>query len=328
MKQRLRKLLLQILAVVMMISVGAVNAPVQTSVQASRHYHHRRHYHLRHKRHYRHRSHHYHHTAYYWAHHKKANKPSTKHRVRRTIKKRVTHHKRRVVRRRNAKATTKPTAQQLAYIYRQVKGQMPSMKANGHGAFIVDNNHALLTAKNSMKEFAANTTNKNGTPAVANAFLTKHSRQYKNRQQTGNGRTNWVPLGWHQLTHLSGSYHVAYNRGHLLGYALVGNVAHYNASEANKKNIVTQTAWANQAASATNTGQNYYEGIVRKALDKNKKVRYQVKPVYDKAHHNLVPYGVQIQAKSTDGSVNFNVFVPNVQGNININYRTGKASRR
>ena len=73
-----------------------------------------------------------------------------------------------------------------------------------------------------------------------------------------------------------------------------------------------------------NTGQNYYEGIVRKALDEGKKVRYQVQDVYD--GNNIVPSGAHIQAKSTDGSVNFNVFVPNVQSNIKINYATGVAT--
>lgn len=60
---------------------------------------------------------------------------------------------------------------------------------------------------------------------------------------------------------------------------------------------------------------------MRKALDKGKKVRYQVQDIYD--GNNLVPSGAHIQAKSTDGSVDFNVFVPNVQSNIKINYATG-----
>ena len=105
---------------------------------------------------------------------------------------------------------------------------------------------------------------------------------------------------------------------------MVGGIKGFNASESNPKNIATQTAWANEAGDKDNTGQNYYEGIVRKALHQGKKVRYQVQDVYD--GNNIVPSGAHIQAKSTDGSVNFNVFVPNVQSNIKINYATGVAT--
>ena len=200
-----------------------------------------------------------------------------------------------------------------------------NIKYNGHGAFIVNDNKSTLNANVNVAPYATNEVDKMGRPTVGNAFLNKTCRQYKNRQETGNGASDWKPKGFHQLSGLTYGYSHAYDRGHLLGYALVGGIKGFNASESNPKNIATQTAWANEAGDKDNTGQNYYEGIVRKALDKGKKVRYQVQDVYD--GNNLVPSGAHIQAKSTDGSVDFNVFVPNVQSNIKIDYATGYAQR-
>ena len=205
-----------------------------------------------------------------------------------------------------------------------VKQQLGNnIKYNGHGAFIVNDNKSTLNANVHVAPYATNEVDSMGRPTVGNAFLNKTCRQYKNRQETGNGASDWKPKGFHQLSGLTYGYSHAYDRGHLLGYALVGGIKGFNASESNPKNIATQTAWANEAGDKDNTGQNYYEGIVRKALDKGKKVRYQVQDVYD--GNNIVPSGAHIQAKSTDGTVDFNVFVPNVQSNIKINYATGYA---
>ena len=234
----------------------------------------------------------------------------------------------RVERRYRGSNSGKHISEQLAdsVMTTNVKSQLGSnIKYNGHGAFIVNDNKSTLNAKVNVAPYATNEVDSMGRPTVGNAFLNKTCRQYKNRQETGNGASDWKPKGFHQLSGLTYGYSHAYDRGHLLGYALVGGIKGFNASESNPKNIATQTAWTNEAGDKDNTGQNYYEGIVRKALDKGKKVRYQVQDVYD--GNNIVPSGSHIQAKSTDGSVDFNVFVPNVQSNIKINYATGYAQR-
>jgi len=207
-----------------------------------------------------------------------------------------------------------------------VKSQLKatSIRFNGSGSFILNDDKNSLNANVSSAPYVKlSKQDVEQRPGQANAWLTKAGRQYQNRQETGNAKT-MKPVGWQQLT-IKGRYQVLYNRGHSIGYALAGNIRGFDASEANPQNITTQTSWANQASNgdSQNTGQNYYETLVRQALDANKKVRYQVTPIYDE--DDLVPSGSQIKAKSSDGSLEFNVFVPNVEPGVAIDYATGAA---
>lgn len=199
-----------------------------------------------------------------------------------------------------------------------------SIRFNGTGAFLLNNNQTTLNTKVSSAPYVQlSKIDSLGRAGMVNAWLTKAGRQYQNRTKTGNNRTI-EPVGWHQLQ-LSGRYSTLYNRGHSVGYALAGNIKGFDASEANAQNITAQTAWANQSSNgdAANTGQNYYETLIRRALDANKKVRYRVTPTYD--GNNLVPAGNHLEAKSSDGSLEFNVFIPNVQPGVVIDYATGHA---
>lgn len=136
-------------------------------------------------------------------------------------------------------------------------------------------------------------------------------------------RQTIAPTGWH---YNHGDKQI-YNRGHLIAYSISAGIdqnGNYNpknqsGDQNNPKNLFTQSAYSNQQL------QTIFENKVRKALKANKKVIYQATPIF-KGNEKMAR-GVNLQAISTDGSLNFNVFIFNVQPGYKFNYADGRAKK-
>ena len=184
----------------------------------------------------------------------------------------------------------------------------------------VNNNKSTLNPKawNNEHVVYQDLDNQNRTSKANTAFLSK-----KNLANTASRTRQFVqPTGWHS----NRPGQEIYNRGHLIAYSLSGGInsdGKYTGGQVgdqnNPKNLFTQTAYANQKL------QTIYEGKVRQALEQNKKVIYQATPIF--RGNELMARGINLQAISTDGTLNFNVFIPNKQPGYTFDFNTGKATK-
>ncbi|GEK29638.1 DNA/RNA non-specific endonuclease [Furfurilactobacillus siliginis] len=132
------------------------------------------------------------------------------------------------------------------------------------------------------------------------------------------------PSGWHQKMDQG---QAIINRGHLIAYSLSGGIdqdGHYqpdndSGDQNNPKNLFTQSAFSNQKL------QTIYESKIRTALRQNKHVIFQAQAIF--SGNNLMANGVHLQALSTDGQLNFNVYLHNVQPGYQFDYATGRSKK-
>ncbi|WP_268913409.1 DNA/RNA non-specific endonuclease [Lentilactobacillus sp. SPB1-3] len=130
------------------------------------------------------------------------------------------------------------------------------------------------------------------------------------------------PTAWHQKF-VDGDPII--NRGHLIAYSLSGGInsdgqyTHTNVGDQNNpKNLFTQTAFSNQKI------QTIYEQKVRQALYDHKRVIFYARPIFRGSE--LMARGIHLQAVSTDKSLDFNVYLFNVQPKVQFDYQTGRST--
>lgn len=121
------------------------------------------------------------------------------------------------------------------------------------------------------------------------------------------------PSGWVQAYYEDEDLYL-WNRCHLIAFCLTGQ-------NANEKNLITGTDTFNK------DGMWHFEEIVQDyCIETGNHVLYRVTPWYTGS--NLVADGVQIEAISVENeTIEFNVFVYNVQPGIKIDYTTGESCK-
>ncbi|WP_161877700.1 DNA/RNA non-specific endonuclease [Alkalibacterium sp. MB6] len=121
------------------------------------------------------------------------------------------------------------------------------------------------------------------------------------------------PSGWNQARYANiGSGGWLYNRSHLIGHQMTGND--------DRENLMTGTRWFNMRMLE-------YENWVANYVESTENlVRYRVTPVFE--GNNLVASGAYMEAFSIEDNgegVMFNIYVPNIQPGVEINYANGSS---
>lgn len=119
------------------------------------------------------------------------------------------------------------------------------------------------------------------------------------------------PTGWNQGNYEIVSGNWLYNRSHLIGHQMTG----YDGRE----NLMTGTRQFNAE------GMLPFENFVANVVEEEEmQVRYRVTPLFE--GDNLLSHGIVMEGFSVDDdgeTLTFNVFVPNQQDGIELDYETG-----
>ncbi|GEK89834.1 DNA/RNA non-specific endonuclease [Alkalibacterium putridalgicola] len=123
------------------------------------------------------------------------------------------------------------------------------------------------------------------------------------------------PTGWNQGNYDVVSGNWLYNRSHLIGHQMTG----YDG----KNNLMTGTRQFNVE------GMLPFENFVASVVeDTEMQVRYRVTPLFE--DDNMLAHGIVMEGFSVDDNgetLTFNVFVPNQQDGIELDYETGDHAR-
>jgi hypothetical protein len=131
------------------------------------------------------------------------------------------------------------------------------------------------------------------------------------------------PAGWNKIDKLN-DYKLFFHRGHLIAYTLGGGSEIQGDDCKSLKSLFIQTAWSNMGKDVKDEekvnkfSQWHFEEKVVNELKKSS-VCIASCPIY-RNNADVIPIGVHLQAVTKEKSL-FNVFLPNIDSNIVINYK-------
>ncbi|OJF90312.1 DNA/RNA non-specific endonuclease [Alkalibacterium sp. 20] len=146
-----------------------------------------------------------------------------------------------------------------------------------------------------------------GRVGVAEALLDVELMPAEQRGSIG----HIEPTGWNQGNYDIVSGNWLYNRSHLIGHQMTG----YDGRD----NLMTGTRQFNVEGMLP--FENFVAGVVE---DSEMQVRYRITPLFEE--DNLLSHGILMEGFSVDDNgetLTFNVFVPNQQDGIELDYETG-----
>ncbi|MDQ8821270.1 DNA/RNA non-specific endonuclease [Streptococcus ruminantium] len=133
-----------------------------------------------------------------------------------------------------------------------------------------------------------------------------------------------------------------FNRGHLIADSIIGYCDEFDYRK--REDFVMITNWCNRANTNHKNrkacGMFYFENVILNTLEKGIDVEYRVTPIFKKnsegaeQEFEYLPRGVILEAKTPNKEAfevedddiimnEFNVFIPNTQNGLDINYKTG-----
>ena len=133
-----------------------------------------------------------------------------------------------------------------------------------------------------------------------------------------------------------------FNRGHLIADSIIDYCDEFDYYK--REDFVMITNWCNRANTNHKTkkacGMFYFENVILNTLQKGIDVEYRVTPIFKKnsegaeQEFEYLPRGVILEAKTPNKEAfevedddvimnEFNVFIPNAQKGLDINYKTG-----